>query len=129
MFKKAAGMMIASTLMVAAAPAYSGSATQIFFCQQNDEATDQQVDALATEWLKAAKGVKGGEQLEAYVRYPVAANAVDLDFAFVLVAPSFKDWGEFTDNYEGSPAQELDTKLHEIADCTHSTVWETFKVE
>lgn len=129
MMNNAARMIIVSTLMFSAAPAYSGSATQIFFCQQNDEATDKNVEALASEWLKAAKGVKGGEQLEAYLRYPIAANAGETDFAFVLVAPSFQEWGAFTDNYEGSPAQELDAKLNELADCTHSTIWEAFKVE
>ena len=122
-------LMIISTLMIVAGPAYSGSATQIFHCQQDDEATDEQVGALASEWLKAAKGMKGGAQLEAYVRFPIAANTGEHDFAFVLVAPSFEEWGAFTDAYEGSPAQDVDKKFNDLADCTKSTVWETFKVK
>ena len=129
MFKTVSRLVIVSTLMVTATPAFSGQATQIFFCQQDEKATDAQVEALASEWLRAAKGVKGGEQLEAYLRFPIAANAGETDFAFALVAPSFQEWGAFTDNYEGSPAQELDEKLNELADCTHSTIWEAFKVE
>ena len=129
MLNNVARMMFVSTLMVAAAPAYSGAATQIFFCQQDDEATDEQVEALASEWLKAAKGMKGGESLEAYLRFPIAANAGEQDFAFVLVAPSFQEWGTFTDAYEGSPAQEIDAKFNDLADCTQSTIWESFRVK
>ena len=110
-------------------PGLFGSATQIFHCQQDDEATDAQVEAVASEWLKAAKGMKGGAELEAFVRFPIAANTGEHDFAFVLVAPSFSAWGMFTDAYEGSPAQAIDKKFNDLADCTKSTVWETFKVK
>jgi hypothetical protein len=129
MLNKVTRLVIVSALLVAATPAYSGLATQIFFCQQDDEATDEQVEAIASEWLKAAKGVKGGGQLEAYLRFPIAANAGEHDFAFVLVAPSFEEWGMFTDAYEGSPAQEIDAKFNELADCTQSTIWESFRVK
>jgi len=122
-------LMIVSMLMIVAAPAYSGSAMQIFHCEQDDDATDEDIDKIASEWLKAAKGMKGGEQLEAYLRYPIAAGAGEHDFTFVLIAPSFEEWGVFTDGYEGSPAQDVDEKWNELADCLDSTVWESQKVE
>ena len=99
------------------------------FCDQDDEATDEQLEELASEWLKRAKEIKGGDKLEAYLRFPIAANVGEHDFAFVLVAPSFEEWGAFTDAYEGSAAQEIDEELNELADCTKSTIWESFEVK
>ena len=121
--------LILVSVLIGAGPAYAGSAVQIFQCSQHNDVTDAQVEAMASAWLQAANGMKGGEQLEAYLRFPIAANAGELDFAFVLVAPSFEAWGAFTDAYEGSPAQELDKKFNEMADCTKSTIWESFKVK
>jgi len=129
MLNTATRWMIASTLMILAAPAYSGSAMQIYRCEQDDSATDEQVDEIASAWLKAARGMKGGAELEGYLRFPIAANTGEHDFAFVLVAPSFEAWGAFTDAYSGSPAEEIDEKFDEIADCTRSAMWESFKVE
>jgi hypothetical protein len=121
--------MIVSTLLVFAAPAYSGSAMQIFLCNQDDDATDEQVVEIASEWLKGAKATKGGEDMEAWVRYPIAANIGEHDFALVVISPSFQEWGTFTDAYEGSPAQEIDDKFNELADCTESTLWESTQVK
>lgn len=121
--------MIVATLLVFAVPVYSGSATQIFLCEQVGDTTDEQVDEIASAWLKAAKGMKGGENLQGYLRFPVAANVGEHDFAFVLITPSFAEWGAFTDAYEGSPAEEIDKKFDEMADCGKSTLWESFPVK
>jgi len=120
--------MIVAALMLMAGPAYS-DAVQIFFCQQDDEATDEQVDEIAAAWLKAARTMKGGENLEAYLRFPIAAQVGEHDFAVVLVAPTFAEWGAFTDAYAGSPAEEIDNKFDEMADCTEATIWESHKVK
>jgi hypothetical protein len=129
MSKKVKEFMMIVALLAFAAPAYSGSAMQIFLCTQDDETTDEQVDEIAAAWLKAAKGMKGGENLQGYLRFPISADIGEYDFAFVLVAPSFAEWGAFTDAYEGSPAEEVDDKFEEIADCEKSTLWESFEVK
>lgn len=129
MLKTTVRLIIASTLAILAVPAYAGMAVQIFSCSQDDEATDEQVEALASKWLAAARGMKGGAKLEAYLRFPIAAQIGEHDFRFVLVAPSFAEWGAFTDAYEGSPAQAIDQEFNELADCTQSTMWETFMVK
>ena len=58
--------ILVSLLLIIAAPAYSNSglqAIQIFVCEFNDDATADQVMAMASTWLKAAKGMKGGKNL------------------------------------------------------------------
>jgi len=130
MFKSITRSIMVATLLVLAAPAYSlGSAMQIFHCSQDDETTDEQVDEIAMAWLKAARSMKGGENLQGYLRFPVAADTGENDFTFVLVAPSFAEWGTFTDGYAGSPAEEVDAKFDELADCTKSTLWESHEVK
>ena len=129
MSKKVKEFMMIVALLAFAAPAYSGSAMQIFLCTQDDETTDEQVDEIAAAWLKAAKGMKGGENLQGYLRFPIAADIGQHDFVFVLIAPSFAEWGAFTDAYEGSPAEDVDDKFDEVADCTKSTMWESFPVK
>ena len=41
--------MIVAMLLVFAVPAYSGSAMQIFVCEQDDDTTDEEVDAAKSE--------------------------------------------------------------------------------
>jgi hypothetical protein len=123
-------LMIVAVLLVFAVPAYSGGqAMQIFYCNQDEDASDEQVDEIAMAWLKAARTMKGGENLQGYLRFPVAADAGENDFVFVLIAPSFAEWGTFTDGYAGSPAEDVDEKFEELADCTRSTLWESFEVK
>ena len=122
-------MMFVSVLMILAAPAYSDSVVHVFECEQDEDATDQQIVAIATEWLAAAKKQKGGEGLEIYVNFPIAAEMGESDFDFVLIAPSFADWGVFQDSYVGSPASKVDTGLNDLADCVDSSLWQSVKIE
>ena len=121
--------MFISILMMVAAPAWSDAALHIVTCQQNDELTDEKLEAFSAEWLKAAKTVKGGENLELRLNFPVAAKAGDIDVAIMLIAPSFAAWGEFMDNYAGSAAEDADAKQQDGLDCANGTLWESFKVK
>ena len=121
-------LTVVSALMLVGGMAHS-EAMQIYYCQQDDETTDEQVDEIATEWLKAARTVDGGENLEVYLRFPIAAHAGETDFAMVVVAPTFAEWGTFTDAYEGSPAEDVDDKFEELADCTESAIWESHQLD
>ncbi len=128
--KTIVGLMLVSMLMFAAAPVYSAEVIQIFKCQQDEDATDKDVEAAASEWLKAAKKMKGGEQLEAYLHFPVVAQMGATDFLFVIRAPSMETWGLFMDGYQGSPAQEVDKKkFDKICVCPDSALWEPIKVK
>ncbi len=128
--KTIAGSVLFSMLMIVASPAFSGGAAmQMFKCEMDDDATEQQVKEHAAEWLKAAKTMKGGKNLEAYVFFPVAVNNMgETDLIFTVIAPSFAEWGTFWDSYGGSAAAAADKK-NELVDCPDSAVWESFKVK
>ncbi len=122
--------MLFAVVMVAAAPAYAVRVSQVFHCELDDDATEKQVEAGAAKWLEAAKGMKGGENLEAWVYHPVAVtNMGETDLLFIVVAPSFEEWGLFWDNYEGSPASKIDQENRELVVCPNSALWESIPVE
>jgi hypothetical protein len=116
-------LMIISLLMVVASPVYA-EAIQIFNCEYEGDATEDDVYAMAGKWLAAAKTVKGGENLKIVIRFPVAASVDDIDFKFVIVTPDFAEWGKFTDAYEASKLQEIDDELYKVADCNDASLWE-----
>ena len=123
-------LMLVFMLMLVATPAYAGEATQMWKCEIDDDASEEEVIAIAQEWLKFAKTLKGGERLKAYVYFPVAVNDTGKsDLIFVVVAPSFEEWGRFWDNYIGSPAAEMEKRHQEKIVCPDSAVWESIRVE
>ena len=124
-------LMLASMLMIGAAPAYSAETVHIFWCEEGPDATEEKVEALASNWLKAAKTMKGGERLKAYVYFPVAVNVIgETDLWFVVVAPSFAEWGKFWDGYSGSEAAaEMEKRTHDKIVCPDSALWESIKIK
>ena len=120
--------MLALVMMIVASPVFAGEATQMWRCEMDDDATEEQIEAHAAQWLKAAKKVEGGENLEAYVYFPVAVNAtVEMDFMYIVVAPTFEEWGKFWDNYKDSEAAKMEN--HELSVCPDSVLWESIKVK
>lgn len=117
-----------SMLIVFASPAHS-EAMQIFNCELEDEATEDDVFDMSAKWLKAARTIKGGENLTLWVRFPVTASVDDIDFTFVLFTPDFTEWGEFTDAYELSTIVEIDDEFEKIAECNDSSLWEGVEVK
>ena len=128
MMKTIVGLVLTSMLAIVAAPAHSAVAMQMWRCAMEDGTSEADVTAGASEWLSAARTMKGGENLQASVHFPIAVNnAGDLDFLFAVTAPSFEEWGKFWDGYEGSPAAKLDHK--NIVSCPNSAVWESIKIK
>jgi len=128
--KTVVGLILVSILMVAAVPAYAAEATQWWKCEMDDDASEAEVMAMAGDWLKAARTMKGGEKMEAEVLFPVAVNAIgEFDVFFVVSAPSFEEWGRFWDNYEGSAAAEVDKRNQEKIVCPDSVLWESIKIK
>jgi len=121
-------LALISLLMVFASPAYS-DAIQIFNCEFEGEATEDDVFDMAAKWLAAAKTTKGGKNLKIYIRFPVAASVDDIDFKFVLVTPDFAEWGAFTDAYELSKLVEIDDELEKVAACNDASLWEGEEVK
>jgi hypothetical protein len=122
-------LMIVPMLMIVAAPAYAGEATQMWRCELDDNISEEEVIAGAREWLKAARTMKGGERLKAYVYFPVAVNATgQMDAMFIITAPTFEEWGKFWDNYAGSPADEVDKRNEKVV-CPNSVLWESIEIK
>ena len=116
-------LAIISLFMLMASPVYA-EAIQIFNCQYDSDVTEEEFSAMAGKWLAAAKATKGGENIEIYIRFPVAASVDDIDFKFVLVTPDFSEWGAFTDAYELSKLQDIDDELEKVATCNDASLWE-----
>ena len=122
--------MLFAVVMVAAAPAYSAQVTQVFSCEEEDEATETGLKKVAAEWLKAAKSMKGGENIEVSLFFPVAVDKTgEIDFLMVVTAPSFAEWGLFWDNYDGSPASKVDQGSASLAICPDSALWEEVEIK
>jgi hypothetical protein len=127
--KTIAGLMLVFMLMIVGAPAYSTEVVQIYNCEQDEDATDDAIKALVAEWLKAAKKMKGGDQLRVYVRFPIVGEMGEDDFALVLRAPSLEEWAVFMSEYKDSVLEEIDDRLDELCDCPDSSLWEIEKLE
>jgi hypothetical protein len=128
--KTIVGLMLVSMLMiVVAVPAYAVEVIQVFDCEMDEDATDDAIMALAMEWVKAAKKMKGGEHLEVTMHQPIVGEMGKKDFIFLLKAPSLEEWAVFTDGYTDSVLEEIDDKLEELCDCPDSALWDIEKVE
>lgn len=120
---------IISILMAVAITAHAESAVQVWACKLKDGKTPQDAGTVSSAWLKAAKGVKGGEKMKVFLDFPVAANVGGGNFNFVLVTPSFDEWGAFNGAYDGSAAAKADEAFSDVATCTSSYLWTSVEVE
>ena len=122
-------LLLVSIWMIFAAPAFAVTASQLYKCTQDEDASDADVLAAASDWMQAAKTVKGGKNLKVFIHFPIAAPVGEIDFLMVVNAPNLMEWGEFMDNYEGSAVAKSDKKFADIADCAESTLWESIKIK
>ena len=123
-------LALVSMLVVVAAPSYSGEAWQAFTCQILDETTEDHILAMGSEWLEAARSMKGGANIEVSVAFPVAAQMGETDFRMLLRVPTIKEWGEFWDGYNSnSAAAKVDEKYQEMVDCPDSRLFEAVKIK
>jgi hypothetical protein len=125
--------ILVALLLIIAAPAYSESsslAVQVFTCEFGEGTLEEQVLEMASVWLKAAKGMPGGKNMEVAVRFPVAEGPQAVgDFVFYFITPTFAEWGAFTDAYEGSAASEVDDQYEDLVECGDSTIWEGVRIK
>ena len=73
--------------------------------------------------------MKGGADLKAYHEFPMAAQAGQGGFNFVLIAPDAATWGEFWNNYGGSDAAKADEAWDKVAACSGSSLWNSNAVK
>jgi len=125
------GLMLFFVMLLTAAPAFSAEAMQLWRCEfASDEVTEEDVIEGVKKWLAAAQTVPGGAGFKASVHFPVAVNATgQIDALFVVVAPSFEDWGKFWDHYPDSDAADIEDVTDQLVICPDSAVWETTRFE
>ena len=121
--------LTASVMFLFTAPAYADSIVQLWSCKLNDNKTTADLVAVSSVWLKAAKSMEGGKDLEAYLEFPIAADAGGGDFTFVMVVADTKTWGVFNHDYPDSPAGEADEAWGEVATCSASSLWASVEIE
>jgi len=121
--------LTASVMFMFTAPAYADSIVQLWSCKLNDGKTGDDLVAASSAWLKAAKTNEGGEDIKAFLEFPIAAHAGDDDFTFVLVVADTKIWGIFNYDYPDSPAGEAEEAWSEVATCSVSSLWASVEIE
>ena len=121
--------LTASVMFLFTVPAYADSIVQLWSCKLNDGKIVPDLVAASSAWLKAAKNNEGGEDIEAFLEYPIAADNGDDDFTFVLVVADTKTWGAFNQDYPDSPAGQAEEAWSEVATCSSSSLWASVEVE
>ena len=119
--------LIGILMLLAAGPALSGQALQMWRCGMQDGVTEADVEKRAAEWLKEVRQIDGGKNLQAMVLFPVAVNATgETDMILMVTAPTFAEWGRFWDAY---PSSDAAANENDGIFCPDSVIWEAFKVE
>jgi hypothetical protein len=97
----------------------------------SDGTTEKQVEDIAADWLKAIRQMPGGAAVKMRVFFPaVASGAGNVDFYFVLNAPSFTDWGKIWDAYQDDSAAAKSDELNQgKVTCADSQLWEAHAIE
>ena len=116
----------------AAAPAgVSYEVVQIWACNMKDGTTEEQVESIAKDWLKAIRQMPGGAAAKVRVFFPVVVNNTgQTDFYFVLNSPSFTDWGTMWDAYQDDSAAAKSDDLNKgKVVCPDSMLWEAHAIE
>ena len=116
----------------AAAPAGgSYEVVHIWACNMKDGTTEEQVESIAKDWLKAIRQMPGGAAAKVRVFFPtVVNNTGQTDFYFVVNSPSFTDWGKMWDAYQDDSAAAKSDDLNKgKVVCPDSMLWEAHAIE
>ena len=130
MKKRLIALLTASVMLLFTASAFADSVVHIWTCELNDGKTGDDVVAASSAWLKVAKSMEGGEDLELYLEFRIAANVGDDSFNFVLIAPDEKTWGVWYGATDPDSAmQDANTAWYEVAACSGSSLWFSVEIE
>ena len=123
------GSLMATFMLLIAAPASADSVLHIWHCKLNDGKTTEELMAASQAWLKAARTMDGGSDAKVSLGFPIAANAADGVFTFVFSLPDTKTWGVFMNEFGDSVAGEADEAWTEVAACSKSSLVASVAVE
>ena len=123
-------ILLACGVAALSAPAAANEFEHVWSCELNPGRTLDDARAVASAWLAAARSMKNGARLQAFIRYPIIVSESENRFDFVVTAPSLAAWGAFYDTYDdGTPVADADAQFAEVAGCSGSTMWESSGVE
>lgn len=134
------GLVVTAMLMTpvlwageaAAAAGDSFEAVQIWPCKMTNGTTEEQVESVAKDWLKAIQQMPGGAAAKVRVFFPAVVNNTGqtTDFYFVLNSPSFTEWGTMWDAYQDDSAAAKSDELNQgKVVCPDSMLWEAHAIE
>ncbi len=130
MNRKITQQLIISGLVAFAGPVFANQFGHVWSCEIVAGKSLADVRAVSEQWLKAARTMKGGDQLKLYVNVPIVVEDSANRFDFALLAPSLEAWGAFYDGYSAnSPVGKADADFAGVATCSGSTLWESIKIE
>jgi hypothetical protein len=98
-------VLVVVLLLFIAVPVQATTLVQVFPCTINEGNTEEDVAVYIAEYLKSARSIKGGADMEIYINSAVAPKSTDIEI--VTIFPSFAAWGHFIDDLPGSPITEL----------------------
>ena len=129
MNKKVITGLVSSMMLLFAGSAFA-DVIHVWNCKLNDGKTSADAVTISADWLHTAKTIEGGEDFEVYVNFPIAANAGDGEFLFVLVVPDTRAWGVwFAGDGPNSAIDDANARWAEVAGCSRSAIWDSVKVE
>lgn len=129
MNEKLTAILAASAAFLFTSSAYADSVVHIWTCELNDGKTRDDVMAASSDWLKVARGLEGGKDLDLYLEFRIAANVGDNGFNFVLIAADEKTWGTWYGSPDPDSALEnANAAWAEIAACSGSSLWYSAEV-
>ena len=114
--------ILALSVFASCSVAHAG-VVQVWYCTLNEGKTVEEVTEASSDWIAAAKTVKGGDKLEIYHEFPLAADAETGRFNFIMIAPDARTWGDFMDGYRNSEARKADDDWGEVATCSGGALW------
>ena len=130
MKRMAITLWFAGAMAAFSAPVAANEFDHVWSCELKPGKSLDDARAVARAWLAAAKSMKHGEHLQAFIRYPIIVSDSENRFDFVVRAPSLAAWGAFYDTYDdGTPVAEADLEFAGVASCSGSTMWELVAVQ
>ena len=130
-------LLVLVMLIVVAAPVFpadpdsSYEVVQIWACEMTEGTTEDQVEGIAQDWLKAIRQLPGGAAVKMRVFFTtVVNNTKKTDFYFVMNTPTYTDWGKIWDAYSdrSAAAKAEDLNQGKVV-CPDSMLWEAHAIE
>jgi hypothetical protein len=120
---------VLASLLLGSFSVVNADVVQVWNCTLKDGKTDADLAKVSSDWLAAAKSMKGGEEMKVYHDFPLVASSGAGGFNFVMIAPNPEAWGVFQGGYDASAAAKADEAWNAVADCSGSSLWNSVKVD